>query len=73
MRCCSVQTASDVAIPEDFSDFSLAKTISKIEGQLEEGLPERSDDEIFSGAGKDIGTSRFSFDGHLPFYRNYLE
>ncbi|XP_063110320.1 testis-expressed protein 9 isoform X2 [Cavia porcellus] len=52
----SVQTASDVAIPEDFSDFSLAKTISKIEGQLEEGLPERSDDEIFSGAGKDIGT-----------------
>ncbi|XP_063110323.1 testis-expressed protein 9 isoform X6 [Cavia porcellus] len=56
LRCCSVQTASDVAIPEDFSDFSLAKTISKIEGQLEEGLPERSDDEIFSGAGKDIGT-----------------
>ncbi|XP_047395469.1 testis-expressed protein 9 isoform X1 [Sciurus carolinensis] len=50
-----VQTADDVAIPEDFSDFSLAKTISKIEGQLEEeGLPE--DDDIFSSVSKDIGT-----------------
>uniref|UniRef100_A0A9L0JHB4 Testis expressed 9 n=1 Tax=Equus asinus TaxID=9793 RepID=A0A9L0JHB4_EQUAS len=52
-----VQTANDVAIPEDFSDFSLAKTISKIEGQLEEeGLPDYIDDDIFCGASKDIGT-----------------
>uniref|UniRef100_A0A0P6JC39 Testis-expressed sequence 9 protein n=1 Tax=Heterocephalus glaber TaxID=10181 RepID=A0A0P6JC39_HETGA len=57
LKYCNVQTASDVAIPEDFSDFSLAKTISKIEGQLEEeGLPEHTDDEIFSGVSKDIGT-----------------
>ncbi|KFO26056.1 Testis-expressed sequence 9 protein [Fukomys damarensis] len=57
LKYCSVQTASDVAIPEDFSDFSLGKTISKIEGQLEEeGLPEHTDDEIFSGVSKDIGT-----------------
>ncbi|XP_005905685.2 testis-expressed protein 9 isoform X3 [Bos mutus] len=52
-----VQTASDVAIPEDFSDFSLAKTISKIEGQLEEeGLPDFINDDIFSGVSEDIGT-----------------
>ncbi|XP_012513490.1 PREDICTED: testis-expressed sequence 9 protein [Propithecus coquereli] len=52
-----VETANDVAIPEDFSDFSLAKTISKIEGQLEEeGLPEYIDDDIFSGVSNDIGT-----------------
>ncbi|XP_062945156.1 testis-expressed protein 9 isoform X2 [Cynocephalus volans] len=52
-----VQNANDVAIPEDFSDFSLAKTICKIEGQLEEkGLPEFIDDDIFSGISNDIGT-----------------
>uniref|UniRef100_A0A8C2VP00 Testis expressed 9 n=1 Tax=Chinchilla lanigera TaxID=34839 RepID=A0A8C2VP00_CHILA len=57
LKYCNVQTANDVAIPEDFSDFSLAKTVSKIEGQLEEeGLPEHSDDEIFSGVSNDIGT-----------------
>ncbi|XP_027266991.1 testis-expressed protein 9 isoform X1 [Cricetulus griseus] len=51
-----VQTASDVAIPDDFSDFSLAKTISRIEGQLEEdSLPECRDD-IFCGVSNDIGT-----------------
>ncbi|GAB5572430.1 testis-expressed protein 9 isoform X3 [Prionailurus iriomotensis] len=51
-----VQTANDVAIPEDFSDFSLAKTISKIEGQLEEeGLPDYIDDDIFCGVSNDIG------------------
>ncbi|XP_054307591.1 testis-expressed protein 9 isoform X5 [Pongo pygmaeus] len=56
LKYSDVQTANDVAIPEDFSDFSLAKTISKIEGQLEEeGLPEYIDD-IFSGVSNDIGT-----------------
>ncbi|XP_006831680.1 PREDICTED: testis-expressed sequence 9 protein [Chrysochloris asiatica] len=57
LKCSDVQMASDVAIPEDFLDFSLAKTISKIEGQLDEkGLPEYVDDDIFSGVSKDIGT-----------------
>ncbi|XP_069910346.1 testis-expressed protein 9 isoform X1 [Oryctolagus cuniculus] len=57
LKYSDVHTADDVAIPEDFSDFSLAKTISKIEGQLEEeGLPECVDDDIFSGISKDIGT-----------------
>ncbi|XP_060240766.1 testis-expressed protein 9 isoform X2 [Meriones unguiculatus] len=52
-----VQIANDVAIPDDFSDFSLAKTISRIEGQLEEdGLPECADDDSFCGVSKDIGT-----------------
>uniref|UniRef100_A0A8C9PEE0 Testis expressed 9 n=1 Tax=Spermophilus dauricus TaxID=99837 RepID=A0A8C9PEE0_SPEDA len=55
LKYSDIQIADDVAIPEDFSDFSLSKTISKIEGQLEEeGLPE--DDDIFSSVGKDIGT-----------------
>lgn len=74
MKYCNAQTANDVAIPEDFSDFSLAKTISKIEGQLEEeGFPEHTDDEIFSGVSKDIGTGRFPFDCHFSFYHNCLE
>ncbi|XP_049628796.1 testis-expressed protein 9 [Suncus etruscus] len=51
-----VQTVDDVAIPDDFSDFSLAKTISKIEGQLEEeGLPNDIDDDIFCGVSNNIG------------------
>lgn len=62
LKYSDVPTANDVAIPEDFSDFSLAKTISKIEGQLEEGgLPDYIDDDIFCGASKDIGTGKFSF------------
>ncbi|XP_004468387.2 testis-expressed protein 9 [Dasypus novemcinctus] len=57
LKYSNVQTANDVAIPDDFSDFSLAKTISKIEGQLEEeGVPDYIDDDIFSGVSKDIGT-----------------
>lgn len=57
-----VHVANDVAIPEDFSDFSLAKTISKIEGQLEEeGIPDYIDDDIFCGISNDIGTGKFSF------------
>lgn len=57
----SVQTANDVAIPDDFSDFSLAKTISRIEGHLEEdSSPEHANDDILCGVSKDIGTGRFS-------------
>ncbi|XP_006163891.1 testis-expressed protein 9 [Tupaia chinensis] len=57
LKYSDVQTANDVAIPEEFSDFSLEKTVSKIEGKLEEeGLPEYIDDDIFSGVSKDIGT-----------------
>ncbi|XP_073922113.1 testis-expressed protein 9 isoform X2 [Castor canadensis] len=57
LKYSDAQMANDVAIPEDFADFSLAKTISKIEGQLEEeGFPEHIEDDIFSGVSKDIGT-----------------
>ncbi|KAM8781017.1 testis-expressed protein 9 [Rhynchonycteris naso] len=57
LKYSDVQTVNDVAIPEDFSDFSLAKTVSKIEGQLEEeGLPDYIEDDIFCGVSKDIGT-----------------
>lgn len=62
LKYSDVQTANDVAIPEDFSDFSLAKTISKIEGQLEEeGLPDCIDDDIFCGVSNDIGIGKLSF------------
>ena len=62
LKYSDVQTANEVAIPEDFSDFSLAKTISKIEGQLEEeGLPDYIDDGIFCGVSEDIGTGRLFF------------
>ncbi|XP_066199340.1 testis-expressed protein 9 [Saccopteryx leptura] len=57
LKYSDVQTVNDVAIPEDFSDFSLAKTVSKIEGRLEEeGLPDYIDDDIFCGISKNIGT-----------------
>ncbi|KAF3830558.1 hypothetical protein GH733_004377, partial [Mirounga leonina] len=57
LKYSDVQTANDVAIPEDFSDFSLAKTISRLEGQLEEeGLPDYIDDDIFCGVSNNIGT-----------------
>ncbi|KAM5291670.1 testis-expressed protein 9 [Ctenodactylus gundi] len=56
LKYCDVQTADEVALPEDFSDFSLAKTISKIEGQLQEdGSPEHTDDDVLSVVSKDIG------------------
>ncbi|XP_054420651.1 testis-expressed protein 9 isoform X2 [Pteronotus mesoamericanus] len=56
LKYSDIPTADDVAIPEDFSDFSLAKTVSKIEVQLEEeGLPDYIDDDIFCGVSKDIG------------------
>ncbi|XP_060034203.1 testis-expressed protein 9 isoform X2 [Erinaceus europaeus] len=56
LKCPDVPAACDVAIPDDFSDFSLAKTISRIEGELEEGgLPDTRDDDIFCGVSDDIG------------------
>ncbi|XP_067411994.1 testis-expressed protein 9 isoform X3 [Emydura macquarii macquarii] len=56
LRSTDVQAAADVAIPEDFTDFSLAKTISKIEGKLGEGdLLESQDDDIIPSVGNEIG------------------
>ncbi|CAI9605085.1 unnamed protein product [Staurois parvus] len=50
------QAASDVAIPTDITDFSLAKTISKIESKLEEGeLPENTEDDVILGISNEIG------------------
>ncbi|XP_019389067.1 PREDICTED: testis-expressed sequence 9 protein isoform X3 [Crocodylus porosus] len=56
LRNTELQAAADVAIPEDFTDFSLAKTISKIEGKLEEeNLPDNVDDDILPSVGSEIG------------------
>ncbi|XP_067827272.1 testis-expressed protein 9 isoform X2 [Heptranchias perlo] len=51
-----LHVADDVAVPKDFSDFSLAKTISKIEGQLEDGSPAVVEDEIMPSIGNEMGT-----------------
>ncbi|XP_071611214.1 testis-expressed protein 9 isoform X1 [Heliangelus exortis] len=51
-----VQSADDVAISEDCLEFSLAKTISKIEEKLERGgLPDCLDDDVLPSAENEIG------------------
>lgn len=55
-RTTDTQAANDVAIPTDIADFSLAKTISKIECKLEEGeLPENAEDDVIPGISNQIG------------------
>ncbi|KAJ8391623.1 hypothetical protein AAFF_G00087640 [Aldrovandia affinis] len=47
----------DVAVVEDFVDFSLANTISNIEGRLEEGGTHDSiDDDIMPSVGNEMGS-----------------
>ncbi|KAM5172316.1 testis-expressed protein 9 [Mantella aurantiaca] len=56
-RTTDTQAANDVAIPTDIADFSLAKTISKIECKLEEGeLPENVEDDVIPGISNEIGS-----------------
>ncbi|KAM9374936.1 testis-expressed protein 9 [Phaethornis superciliosus] len=51
-----VQSADDVAVSQDCIEFSLAKTISKIEEKLERGgLPDCLDDDVPSSAENEIG------------------
>ncbi|XP_018413070.1 PREDICTED: testis-expressed sequence 9 protein [Nanorana parkeri] len=55
-RTTDTQAANDVAIPTDIADFSLAKTISKIECKLEEGeLPDNTEDDVIPGISNEIG------------------
>ncbi|KAE8617651.1 hypothetical protein XENTR_v10009150 [Xenopus tropicalis] len=55
-RTTDTQAADNVAIPIDITDFSLAKTISKIECDLEKGqLPENPEDDIIPGMNNEIG------------------
>ncbi|XP_069622046.1 testis-expressed protein 9 [Ranitomeya imitator] len=55
-KTADVRTASDVAIPSDIVDFSLAKTINKIESKLEAGeVPENAEDDVIPGINNDIG------------------
>ncbi|EMP38975.1 Testis-expressed sequence 9 protein [Chelonia mydas] len=57
LRSVDIQASADVAVLEDFTDFSLAKTITKIEGKLEEGdLLESLNDDIIPSVGNEIGT-----------------
>ncbi|XP_036400393.1 testis-expressed protein 9 [Megalops cyprinoides] len=54
-KTCAVD---DVAVVEDFTDFSLAKTISNIEGKLEEGAAHEiiDDDDIMPSVGNEMGS-----------------
>ncbi|XP_048722827.2 testis-expressed protein 9 isoform X4 [Caretta caretta] len=57
LRSIDIQAADDVAVLEDFTDFSFAKAITKIEGKLEEGdLLESLNDDIIPSVGNEIGT-----------------
>ncbi|NXJ37033.1 TEX9 protein, partial [Ciconia maguari] len=56
IRNLEVQSADDVAVLEDCIDFSLAKTISKIEEKLGRGgLPDCLDDDDIPSIGNKIG------------------
>lgn len=49
----------DVAIPEDFGDFSLAKTISTIENRVSDDLTEEHlQDDIMPSAGDEMGAGQ---------------
>uniref|UniRef100_W5LLJ6 Testis expressed 9 n=1 Tax=Astyanax mexicanus TaxID=7994 RepID=W5LLJ6_ASTMX len=46
----------DVAVPDDFGDFSLAKTISNIEGRVSEDVTdEHLEDDIMPSVGEEMG------------------
>ncbi|NXI69753.1 TEX9 protein, partial [Anseranas semipalmata] len=52
----AAQNADDVAALEDCIDFSLAKTISEIEGKLDKGcLPDCLDDDTIPNIGSEVG------------------
>ncbi|CAJ0963055.1 unnamed protein product [Ranitomeya imitator] len=70
-KTADVRTASDVAIPSDIVDFSLAKTINKIESKLEAGeVPENAEDDVIPGINNDIGAvpqrfKKFTIHGNI--------
>ncbi|XP_062845816.1 testis-expressed protein 9 [Trichomycterus rosablanca] len=46
----------DVAVPEDFGDFSLAKTISSIEGKVSDNFTdEQVEDDVIPNTGEEMG------------------
>ncbi|KAB5525832.1 hypothetical protein PHYPO_G00144730 [Pangasianodon hypophthalmus] len=48
--------AEDVAVPEDFTDFSLAKTISNMEGRVNDDVTdEQLEDDVMPSAGEEMG------------------
>ncbi|NXD06289.1 TEX9 protein, partial [Nothocercus nigrocapillus] len=56
IRNTEIQNADDVAVLEDCTDYSLGKTISKIEEELEKGdLSDCLGDDIIPSAGNEIG------------------
>lgn len=49
--------AEDVAVVEDFGDFSLENTISNIEGKLKDGVaPTDVDDNVMPSVGEEMGS-----------------
>ncbi|XP_016284060.2 testis-expressed protein 9 [Monodelphis domestica] len=57
LKHANMQLSTDVAVPEDFTDFSLKSTIHRIEGKLDEGdLLVDIDEDVFHGLSEGIGT-----------------
>ncbi|MBN3287247.1 TEX9 protein, partial [Polyodon spathula] len=57
-----IHTADDVAVLEDFADFSLAKTINKSEGQLEEdAIADDAEDDVIPSVGIEMGSGMYFF------------
>lgn len=51
-----VTLVDDVAVPEDFGDFSLAKTIISIEGRVSDDITdEREEDDVIPNTGEEMG------------------
>lgn len=47
----------DVAVPEDFTDFSLAKTISNVESRVNDDVTaEQLEDDVMPSPGEEMGT-----------------
>lgn len=55
-----IETVSeDVAIIEDIGNFSLANTISNIEGKLNDGIvPEDLEDNVMPSVGEEMGSGQ---------------
>ncbi|XP_044516041.1 testis-expressed protein 9 [Gracilinanus agilis] len=57
LKRANMQLSADVAVPEDFTDFSLKNTIHRIEGKLDEGdLAVDIEEDLFHGLSDGIGT-----------------
>lgn len=59
------KVSEDVAVIEDYGNFSLANTISNIEGKLNDGIvPEDLEDDIMPSVGEEMGSGQIFINHH---------